>query len=446
MAREASGSPSKRTAAERRAQKVVDQLLNVGESPALGSRNKPERLAWFRGLGLGMFITWSLDSQLGSVISHSLVGASADYVRRFFHELPGTFNPRKFDPDAWATLAKVVGMKYVVFTAKHHSGFCMFDTGTTDFSVMHTPARRDLMAEIVAAFRRQGLHIGLYFSPDDFHFLHRQGRTISRFRPDAMPCNNPALMAHNKKQVRELLSRYGPIDIIFFDGDPSGLRELSWDVNPDIVVTRGAMATPEQSLLDRALTEPWEACFTLGNQWQYKPTNEEHKSGGQLINMLIETRAKGGNLLINAGPSPDGEIPFEQERRFREMGLWNFVNAEAVHDVVPWHTVNEGDVWFTKARKRATVYAIVTGSPWRYREARHVTLTSVRATAKTDVELLGQSGEVLEYRTEVRPKGRWHQNKDWLTIEVTRAQRLYNNMSWPNPPVIRITHARAARC
>ena len=403
--------------------------------------NNPERLEWFRSLGLGMFVHWSMDSQLGCVISHSLVGASADYVNRFINELPRTFKPRKFDPESWASLARIAGMKYVVFTTKHHSGFCMFDTQTTDFSIMNTPYRKDISRQVVDAFRAQGIGIGFYFSPDDFHFLHRQGTLISRVRPEALPSNNPGLMQHNLAQVRELLTNYGPVDMIFFDGEAVGLRELAWELQPEIVVTRGAMQTPEQKLPDALIPEPWEACFTLGNQWHYKPTNEEYKSGTRLIEMLIETRAKGGNLLINMGPTPDGEVPFEQERRFQELALWNFVNQEAVYDVLPWHVTREGDIWFTRAKGADTVYAIVTKEPWFLRTTHTVTLKSVRATEKSDVELVGQTGEVLEYNATAHPKAKWEQTDDGLVIEATRAHRIYNNGKWPNPPVIRITHA-----
>jgi len=405
--------------------------------------NKLERLEWFRSLGLGMFIHWSMDSQLGCVISHSLVGASGDYVRRFINDLPRTFKPRKFDPESWAVLARLAGMKYVVFTTKHHSGFCMFETATTDFGIMNTPYGKDITCEIVHAFREQGIRVGFYFSPDDFHFLHRQGRTISRTRPEALPSNNPELMEHNLRQVRELLTNYGSIDIIFFDGEPQGLRDLAWELQPDIVVTRGGMETPEQKIPDQLIPDPWEACFTLGNQWHYKPTNEEYKSGTRLIEMLIETRAKGRNLLINMGPPPDGQIPFEQERRFQELALWNFINGEAIYHVLPWHIPNEGDVWFTKAKDSDTVYAIVTRTDWMFRTTRTVTLKSVRATEGSEIEILGQTGEVLEYRPDEYPKAKWTQNSEGLTIEATRAQRIYNNGRWPNPPVIKITNAEA---
>jgi hypothetical protein len=122
-----------------------------------GSLNKPERVEWFRDQGFGLFIHWSVDSQTGVVISHSLVSADEAYTKRFFEELPKTFNPRKFEPKDWAALATLAGIKYVVFTAKHHSGFAMWDTKTTDFGIMHTPYKHDLTGEILDAFRAQGI-------------------------------------------------------------------------------------------------------------------------------------------------------------------------------------------------------------------------------------------------------------------------------------------------
>ncbi len=221
--------------------------LQMGEKvEALG--NKPERVEWFEDQGLGMFIHWGVDSQLGSVISHSMVGASDDYLDRYINELPGGFSPDKFEPDKWAQLAKLAGFKYVVFTTKHHSGFCMFDTKTTEFNITNTPYGKDITKEIVDAFRRAGIGIGFYFSPDDFWFIHKQGYDVSRKRAEADPINNAELMAHNKAQLRELLSNYGAIDVLFLDGVADELKELAWQLQPNIVVTRGEMETPEQVL------------------------------------------------------------------------------------------------------------------------------------------------------------------------------------------------------
>lgn len=416
----------------------------AGQAPAERG-NRPERLDWFSDQGLGLFIHWSVDSPLGSVISHSMVGASDDYLARYVEDLPGFFNPTGFDPTAWARLARLAGMRYVVFTAKHHNGFTMYDSGTTDFSIMRTPFGRDATREIVEAFREAGLAVGLYFSPDDFHFLYRQGTLISRRRPEAQPANNPALLAHDQAQLRELLRNYGPIDILFIDGPAEGLREVAWEEQPAIVVTRGALETPEQTLPGVPLPGPWEACFTLGTQWQFKPTNETYKSGTELIRMLIETRAKGGNLLLNIGPEPSGVLPREQEGLLRELALWMFVNGEAVHEVRPWQTTNEGDLWFTRSKSDpGVVYVFVAGAAWPWGVEKTLHLRSVRATADTRVSVLGQNDQVLEYQPDVVPETRWESTADGLTITATRAQRLYNDRSWPNPVVLKLTAVRPA--
>src|SRR5438067_1622889 len=142
--------------------------------------NKPERELWLKNTGLGLFIHFSMDGQLGIVISHSLVGASDDYVNRYFTELPKTFDPSRFDPHQIAVLAKLAGMKYIVFTTKHHSGFCMWDTKTTDFNITQTPYKKDFLKKFVDATRAAGLDVGFYFSPDEFNFLHRNYLPVSR--------------------------------------------------------------------------------------------------------------------------------------------------------------------------------------------------------------------------------------------------------------------------
>lgn len=423
----------------------VGPVFAADNDPTAGSLNRPERLEWFRDQGFGLFIHWSVDSQLGSVISHSLVGADDDYVNRFFTDLPQTFNPRKFHPEDWAALAKLAGVRYVVFTTKHHSGFCMWPTATTDFSIAHTPFKRDIVGEVLAAFRAEGIAPGVYFSPDDFHWLHENGKTLQRKIPEVAPANNPGLLAYDQAQVKELLTKYGPIDVVFFDGPPEGLRDLAWKLQPNIVVTRGAIVTPEQVIPGVPLDAAWESCITMGTQWQYKPTNETYKSGTQLISLLVETRAKGGNLLLNVGPKPDGELPIEQEQRLREIALWMFVNRECIYGVRPWVITNEGDIWFTKAKDGAAVYAIVkTDQRWPYGGWREFTLKSVRATSQTQVTVLGQNDRVLEYQPDVKPQTTFHQDADGLHIRAMRAQRLYNNRQWPNPVVLKITHVEPA--
>jgi alpha-L-fucosidase len=412
-------------------------------SPVTGT-NRADRLEWFRDQGFGLFIHWSVDSQLGVVISHSLVGASDDYTRRFFNELPRTFNPHKFNAPDLAVLAKFAGIRYVVFTAKHHSGFCMWDTATTDFNVLRTPFKRDITAEILSAFRAQGIAPGLYFSPDDFWWLHQNGRDIQRRIPEVQPTNNPGLMAYDLAQVRELFTKYGNVDVVFFDGQAEKLRDLAWQLQPDTIVTRGAIQTPEKTIPGKVLEGAWEACLTMGDGWQYQSMLENYKSSEELIGMLIEIRAKGGNLLLNVGPKPDGELPIEQEERLREIALWMFVNGEAIYGVRPWAVPNEKNIWFTKQKDTNTVYTFITHKDfWKLGEARDFVLTSVRATEQTEISVLGQNDRVLEYQPTV-PKTTWKQEADGLHVHVTHAQRLRDYRQWLHPVVLKITYAAVA--
>lgn len=419
----------------------------IGQENLLpGSLNKPERLESFRDLGFGMFIHWSLDSQTGVVISHSLPGADEAYTNRFFNDLPKTFNPRKFYPQDWAALAKLAGIRYVVFTTKHHSGFAMWDTKTTDFGIMHTPFKRDITREILNAFTEQGIRPGIYFSPDDFWWLWKNRIEIQRNIPAVQPRNNPGLMKLDLDQMRELMTNYGPIDFVFLDGEPQGLRDLAWKVQPNTIVTRGAIQTPELYVPGIPLEGPWEANFTMGTAWQYQPQNENYKTGGQVIDILVETRAKGGNLLLNIGPKPDGELPIEQEERLREVALWMQVNQECIYGVRPWVITNEKNIWFTKAKNEDTVYAVVKHKDdrWVRGQWRDFVLKSVAATDKTQVTVLGQNGRVLEYRPEVNPAPSFKQEADGLHIHAMFTHRLQDNSRWPNPIVLKITNVKAA--
>jgi alpha-L-fucosidase len=406
--------------------------------------NKPERLEWFRDQGFGLFIHWTMDSQIGVVESHSMVGASADYLNRYVNELPRTFNPHRFNAQDWASLAKLTGVKYVVFTSKHHSGYTMFHSETTDFGIKNSLFKRDIVGEIISAFRSQGVAPGLYFSPDDFWWLYKNGKKIQRNIPEVAPINNPGLLKHDQQQVRELLTNYGNVDVIFFDGPYEGLRDLAWKLQPNIVVTRGAIETPEQYVPGVPLDTAWESCITMGTQWQYKPV-ETYKSGGEMISLLIETRAKGGNLLLNIGPRPDGTIPPEQEDRLREIGLWMFLNGESIYGVRPWVITNENDYWFTKKKDGSAVYAMVKEKErWKYGEWKDIVLKSVRATPKTTVTVLGQNDEVLEYQPTVVPKTTFRQENDGLHIRAMHAQRIYNDRKWPNPVVLKLTNVEPA--
>ena len=410
-------------------------------------RNSPERLSWYQDMALGMYLYWTVDAPFGMVNAHSVIGASADYLRRYFTQLPPFFNPRQFDALWYARLAKLCGFDYMTVPAKNHNGFCMWDTATTDFNVMNSPYASDILREYADALRQVGLPLGLYFSPDDAFFQWRRGKTPARAHDYANPETNAELLAYDKAQIRELVERYQP-DILCFDGYRDATRSLveyAWRLNRDIMITRGGIITPEQERRDD-VRGPFEAHYTIGTQWQYKAGNDELKSGRELIELLIDIRSRGGTLLLAVGgPDADGRLPRNMDDRVREIGLWNFVNGEATRRVRPWHVVTrEGTTYFTWNEHERTVYAFDTQPPLAMGKWRTITLKSVRATDATAIEVLGQSGEVLEYQPEVDPKARWRQDDDQLHITFCRAQRLYNNQKWPNPLVLKITNVVVA--
>lgn len=409
--------------------------------------NRPERLEWLQDAGYGMFIHWSHDSQIGSVISHSMVGASEDYLNWFINELPQTFVPDRWDPGEIARLAKISGVKYVVLTAKHHSGFCLWDTKTTDFKITNTPYGKDILPGYAKALRAQGIQVGLYYSPEDFAWLYRSGHPVCRRGEGLLdPDKHPEYKAFVKAQVTELFSNYGQIDMLFIDGIGMEItKEVCWTLQPNCLVTRGAIETPEQFVPGRPPEGPWESNLTMGTQWQYKPTHDDYKSGTRVIELLIETRAKGGSFMINIGPKPNGEVPIEQESRLREVALWYAVNNEAIHDTRPWIVAREENIWFTKQKDSDALYVFLTRVPqWERGARKQFLLQSVQATKQTTIQVLGHAGEICEYQPDVDVTPRIRQTERGLEISICRAQRLYNNHKWHNPVVVKLTHIEPA--
>jgi alpha-L-fucosidase len=413
------------------------------------NHNKPQREEWLKDAGFGMFIHWNVDTQLGLVISHSLVGASPEYIDRYINELPKTFNPKDWDPERLVILAKNAGMKYIMFTTKHHAGFCMWDTKTTDFGVMNTPYKKDIVRQYVDACRKWGLAVGFYYSPEDFSFAYRNGmKDISR--DDHWEKARPFQTKYKQfveAQCQELMTKYGPVDLFFIDSDVlrEEVKAVVWKYQPNCLITRGVLETPEQYLPGETLTTAWESCMTMGTDWSYKPTNDHYKSGTELINILIESRAKGGSYLLNIGPTQWGDLNEGQQGRLMEIGAWHFINQEAVHNVRPWIVRNEGDIWFTKQKDENTVYAYLTNMPdWPRGERRTFLLKSLKATPSTEISVLGQTGNIVEYQPANDGKARFEQTPEGLRISVVRAQRIYNNHKWPNPIVVKLKNIEVA--
>ena len=354
--------------------------------------NPPDAVEVYRDKALGMYLYWTVDAQFGMVNGHSVIGASADYLSRYFNELQHTFHPTVFDANWYARLALQCGFDYVTVTPKNHNGFCMWDTRTCPFNIMNTPFRRDAMREFVDAFRAVGIPVSFYFSPDDAWYQWTHGKEPARRRPYCLPSENPGLLEHDKAQLRELIENYRP-DMLCFDHTPEVSRPLvkyARALDSKIMITRGVLPTPEQGLQEES-QGPFEAHYTIGTQWQYKAGNDRNKTGRELVELLADVRSRGGTLLLAiGGPDADGQLPRDKDDLVRELGLWLFVNGEAVKGTRPAPVAREGDVYFTQSRDGNVLYAIDCSGPMKLGEWRTLCLASVRPGADTTVEILGQ--------------------------------------------------------
>ncbi len=392
---------------------TVEPAVPLLAEDAVRLSNDPVKTEAFRDAGLGLFIHWGPNSQVGTEISWPLYNASEGYIEKYY-ALAGTFDPAGFDPAAWARLAKLAGMEYVVFTAKHHDGFCMFDTAFSDFKITRTPFGRDITAMVVEAFRREGFLVGLYYSPGDFRYQWETGKRAGHiYQPDfesRAPFGPKKLgfADYERGHIEELLTNYGDIFMLWFDGKCEPLKTHAWRVRQDVFIGRGEIPTPEQEIPGQAADHAWESCLTTSYQWSYLPGAEVRPSA-EIIENLVHIRARGGNMLLNVGPRPDGLIAPADEDLLRDLGLWMMLYGESVRGVRPWVVTNEGDVWLTHKRAEGTVYAIagLEGN------ARTIVLSSVAASPGTKVALLGQEGDIP-----------WEKTTDGLKFSVARKQTI----------------------
>jgi alpha-L-fucosidase len=307
--------------------------LDSTEGPASAGR-----LEWWRAARFGMFVHWGPVSLKGTEIGWSR-GSEVPVAE--YDSLYRQFNPTNFDAAAWAKLAREAGMKYVVFTTKHHDGFCMWDTKQTDYNIMQSPFGRDVVKELAAACRREGLAFGTYHSVTDWHHpdfpLTSPGGSVRR------PVSDLDRYEHYlRAQVTELIVNYGPLLVMWFDvpqefsvARGQGLIDFTRGLQPDILINNrsgaaGDFDTPEQRVGAFQNQRPWETCMTLCQQWAWKP-NDTMKSLRECIAALVLCAGGDGNLLLNVGPMPDGRIEPRQAERLREIGAWLDRYGESVY-------------------------------------------------------------------------------------------------------------------
>jgi alpha-L-fucosidase len=323
--------------------------------------DRARRMKWWHEAKFGMFIHWGLYSVLGR---HEWVMENEAIPVGEYEELAKRFTPKPNIARDWAKLAKRAGMKYMVMTTKHHEGFCLFDTKTTDYCAPKQAAGRDLVKEYVEAVRAEGLRVGLYYSLMDWH------------HPDGARCEKDEaarkrFVEYIHTHVREILTNYGKIDILWYDVpwplDTKGweserMNQMVFELQPDIIVNNrndpkkllGDFSTPEQRI-EADESRAWEACMTMNDSWGYQATDDAWKSPKQLIRNLITCVRDGGNYLLNIGPKADGSVPDESARILTAVGQWVGKNGEAIFGSNPCQPRRSNYASFT--RKGNTLYA-----------------------------------------------------------------------------------------
>ena len=373
-------------------------------------------MSWFESARLGMFVHWGHSSVRGWELSWSLVGGvfslpyCQDVAIADYHSNAENFNPTAYDPRRWADLAKSLGVQYVILTTKHHDGFALFPTKTSDFC-FDKNGQPDLIQQFVEAMKEAGLKVGFYFSLIDWHHPDYPAFTEADkpYRFDRIPQPTPQQWSRFVKvmfqQIRELLTNYGKIDIIWFDGSwertpeqwrAKELAQTIRQLQPEILINdrlpgQGDFATPEQFVPPQPLKQPWEVCLTINESWGYNTADDHYKSARDLVHTLCEIAGKGGNLLLNVSPMGDGRIPPAQQERLEAVARWMSRYGESILNTQPG--LEPWQFYGPSTRKDNFYYLHLLMKPYETISVRGISIKQVKS-----VKIVG-SNEPLTYST-----------------------------------------------
>ena len=356
-----------------------------------------EKLEWFRDQKLAFMAHFGMYQQAGIVESWALIDEDEEWSRNeidwtddvdqfkdTYVNLNRSFNPVRYEPEKWAKLAKENGFRYLILTTKHHDGFCLWDTKTTDYKVTgkDCPCQRDIIKEAFDAFRKEGLGVNAYFSKADWAcpyfwkpgYLHSFTSRGPSYDPSEDPETWEKFIRFTHEQLWELADQYGPLDALWFDAGwvrPSNGQDIRLDEimgrirekYPSVLSVARTVGgpyenyiTPEQCIPDEPMDVPWESCITLGYAFSYRYA-DRYKSARQVLDIFLNVVAKGGNLALNIAPQPDGRLPAPAIAIVREFGSWLNAHAEGIYDTRIEAPYAKDSFFFTRNRKTGFAYA-----------------------------------------------------------------------------------------
>ncbi|WP_242202150.1 alpha-L-fucosidase [Aestuariivivens insulae] len=421
-----------KTAQEVKEEKVKVDYLNEPKT------DFDERMAWWRNARFGMFIHWGPYAVPAGIHHGENIKGIGEWIM-FNAKIPiaeyetyaKQFNPANFNADEWAKLMKDAGMKYVVITSKHHDGFGLWDSKVSQYDIVDfSPYKKDILKQLSEACKKYGIKFGTYHSIMDWHHPNAQGDTYtgSRDITDEDKAEFKIyLEAYLKPQLKELITQYDT-DIMWFDGEwveefthdqGKALYQYVRELKPSIIINNrvdkgrqgmqgmnkadadyaGDFGTPEQEILESAAASDWESCMTMNDTWGFKSQDHNWKSTTVLVHNLIDIVAKGGNYLLNVGPTAEGLIPEPSVERLKEMGTWLSTNGEAIYNTerLKNHFKQGEDIRFTKKKGANTIYAITLKKPETV-----LTLNGIEPEQGSSIKLLGSHENLTwEYHKEL---------------------------------------------